>query len=1297
MHNQRKASSLFLHGIATRLCIVFLILSIVPILILAYYNLSSSQKEIIDVTSENLLELSKGAAQSIEQVLTENQRNSATLAGDPVVVEFLSASEDERSALAPSVYQVLQNFADTHPDYDAPGLLDTNGIVVVSLDHVLIGRDRSFRDYFQVSIQGEPYVSSILVGRATGRPGIFLTHPVITDDGDIAGIDIIWLKASVVYDVISRMSVGVDGAAFVVDQDGVIIVHPDSTLLYHSLVELTPEASETISETIRFGTAEATDTPLIPFSLGMTDLSSAITSGDASGICLYRSPFDDCNHVAAYTRMELFPWTVVVDLPETCFLAPFQRLRSVSWIAAGILAAIVLIVSLLFARGVTRPIRKLVTTASAIERNEPFDPLDLKDVTSGRDEIADLGRIFSDMVLSLRLESSLRSEAEKRTEHLNLILRAIRNINQLITKEKDRDRLIQRTCMNFVETRGYFSAWIILLDESGKPFTTAEAGIGDKFQPLLEQFETGKMPECCRRAMEIPEVIVTLVPETTCGDCPLSDMHDNRASATTRLEWAGKVYGLLAVSFPVENAEDIEEVRLFREVTEDISFALHGMELDEARKQGVEQLRSSEERYRLLADNTIDCIWKIDPDFRFTYVNPAIFQMLGFTQEEWIESLLSDHCLPEDMEYVTSFAMAELEKGSESIGVTFETYLLHKNGEKVPVEITGKVLRDNDGNPVGFQGTTRDITIRKVAENALRSKTDEVNLLLRVGSKLGSTLDLDEVCRHLHSSLSEIMDCDGLFVSAYSSEDKLIRCLAAWGEEKWLDASGLPLIPIEEEGHGTQSIAIRTGQPIILDDYQAYMKTAKTSYFVDQDGRIADEGEEPADGNITRSSLIVPLKFKGEVIGVVQVLSYRLNAFSEHNMKFLEAITPHVAATVANVMLFKRIEKEFDERKQLEEQLRQSQKMEAIGMLAGGIAHDFNNILQAIFGYTDLAIARLSEGDPVFKDLMEIDISARKAANLTQQLLAFGRRQILIPRDINLNDLIGNLLRMLKRVISEDIKLEFIREHRLGTVHADPSQMDQVIMNLCVNARDAMPNGGNLMIETQNVLITEDYCSTHPWALQGRYVLVTITDSGCGMNEETRNRIFEPFFTTKTVGKGSGLGLSTVYGIVNQHDGIINVYSEEGKGTAFKIYLPLVDRPAEQISAELKEPVSGGTETILVAEDDKMLRNIAKRILEKAGYTVLLAKDGLEAVKILEQHDHKISLALIDIVMPGMNGREVYNRIMEISPLTRTLFTSGYSSNTVHTRFVLDEGMHLISKPCAPDTLLRKVRAVLDE
>ncbi len=383
--------------------------------------------------------------------------------------------------------------------------------------------------------------------------------------------------------------------------------------------------------------------------------------------------------------------------------------------------------------------------------------------------------------------------------------------------------------------------------------------------------------------------------------------------------------------------------------------------------------------------------------------------------------------------------------------------------------------------------------------------------------------------------------------------------------------------------------------------------------------------------------------------------------------------------------------------KQLEEQLFQSQKMEAIGLLSGGVAHDFNNILQAILGYADLAKAKLSEGSVIFENIEEIYRSANRASDLTRQLLAFSRKQVLVPKDIDLNHLVDGMLKMLGRVIGEDIKTNFIKGHRLGTVHADPGQMEQVLMNLCVNSRDAMPQGGYLTIETENVLITEEYTKTHLFARKGRYVLVTLSDNGCGMNEETRNRIFEPFFTTKDVDKGSGLGLASVFGIINQHHGYINVYSEVGIGTTFKIYLPLVERPAEDIGTRVKSRVVGGTETILVAEDNDTVRNLARQVLERAGYTVFPAEDGHEALEVLKQHASDISLALLDVVMPGLSGREVYDVIMKTNPDIRILFTSGYSQNAIHTRFVLDKGIDLIRKPYDPDTLLLEIRAVLDK
>ena len=400
-------------SIGVKLIIVFLALAIVPMSVTAYYNLTHSRDEVAKVARENLVGLSRSTAQHIGQLLTGNQRASATLAGQPSVILFLAASGEERQALAPRVYQTLQNFADNHPDYDAPGLLDVNGIVLASLADVLVGKDRSFRDYFQASIQGQPYVSDILVERATGRPGVFLTNPVVTAEGEIVGIDIVWLKGDTIWGIIDDVVVGEEGIAYLVDQDGVIIAHPNRDLVYHSLGELAPQAAATISATIRFGTSEGTDRPLIPQSLGMDDLAAELASARGSGTYRYYSPLDQRRHVVGYTRLEAHPWTVVVDLPEAQFLAPLQRLGTVAWVSVGLVAAFALLVSILLVQGITRPIRRLTEVATAVERDQPFEPPDIEDVTSGRDEIAHLGRVFSSMVLALRQEIAERVRAER--------------------------------------------------------------------------------------------------------------------------------------------------------------------------------------------------------------------------------------------------------------------------------------------------------------------------------------------------------------------------------------------------------------------------------------------------------------------------------------------------------------------------------------------------------------------------------------------------------------------------------------------------------------------------------------------------------------------------------------------------------------------------------------------------------------------------------------------------------------------------------------------------------------------
>jgi len=389
---------------------------------------------------------------------------------------------------------------------------------------------------------------------------------------------------------------------------------------------------------------------------------------------------------------------------------------------------------------------------------------------------------------------------------------------------------------------------------------------------------------------------------------------------------------------------------------------------------------------------------------------------------------------------------------------------------------------------------------------------------------------------------------------------------------------------------------------------------------------------------------------------------------------------------------------DVSERKRMEAQLLQAQKMEAIGQLAGGIAHDFNNLLTIIKGYSQLSLMELKEGAPLRGNIEEISKASDRASDLTHQLLVFSRRQILEMRVLDLNALLQSVERMLRRVIGEDIELIFLLDKDLGRTKVDPGQIEQVVMNLAVNARDAMLKGGKLTIETANVELDEAYAGAHIAVKPGPYVMLSVSDTGVGMTAEVRERGFEPFFTTKEKGKGTGLGLSTVYGIVKQSGGNIWVYSEPGQGTAFKIYLPRVDEPLEELKERvIKEELPRGSETILVVEDEEEVRKLAVRILSGQGYKVLEASQGPDAFLICTEHDGPIHLLLTDVVMPKMSGRELAETLMSIRPRIKVLYMSGYTSNAIVHHGVLEEGTNYIQKPFAVGALARKVREVFDK
>jgi two-component system cell cycle sensor histidine kinase/response regulator CckA len=402
-------------------------------------------------------------------------------------------------------------------------------------------------------------------------------------------------------------------------------------------------------------------------------------------------------------------------------------------------------------------------------------------------------------------------------------------------------------------------------------------------------------------------------------------------------------------------------------------------------------------------------------------------------------------------------------------------------------------------------------------------------------------------------------------------------------------------------------------------------------------------------------------------------------------------IRSRAGEVVGVVLVFRDMTSEL----RLRQQLSQGQRMESVGRLAGGVAHDFNNLLTVILSLVSLmGEGERSAGD--LEDLAQIGAAAEHAADLTRQLLAFARKQVIEPKVIDLNDTVGNAERMLRRLIGEDIELTTACPPDLGPILADPGQLEQVVMNLAVNGRDAMPKGGKLTIETANVTLGEDYVASHPEMRAGDHVVLTVSDTGEGMDRETMDHIFEPFFTTKAAGEGTGLGLATCYGIVKQSAGSIWVYSEPGKGTTFKVYFPRVGGVAVKVERPPPGASVGGTEAVLVVEDDAMVRRLAVKVLAAQGYRVTEASNGVEALAAFEASGGAFDMLVTDVIMPKMSGKELVDRLLALRPGLKVLFTSGYTGNTIAHHGIVDRGVNFLGKPYLPEDLLRRVRDVLD-
>ena len=946
------------------------------------------------------------------------------------------------------------------------------------------------------------------------------------------------------------------------------------------------------------------------------------------------------------------------------------------------------------------------------------------------------------------------------------------------------------------------------------------------------------------------------------------------------------------------------------------------------------ELRESVEQYRLLADNTLDAIWVMNLDLAFTYINPACLTLTGYTPEEWIGTLLAEHCDEENFAKMARIIAEEMTKGSEGSGVIFEAEILKKNREPIPVEIHGKVVYDDNGQAVCLQGVTIDISERRQAEQTLRRNEALLNAAQRISKIGGWEWDLEkqemfwtEETYRIHDFDSNEIRPDGRehiakSIECYAEEDRPrilsafqhcvdkgeayeleCRFTTARGRKLWIRTAGQAVLdggrvvkvfgniqditeqkqteeamrhqdrllremggiakiggwgfdPVTGQGTWTDEVArihdldpddetnverglsfyqgesrakiekavseaIEHGKPY---DLELELLTAKGVHkwvrtigepriengnivhvsgsfqditerklaeqhiehlnrvlratrevdqlivhernpdtliregcrllvenrgyafvlivLTDENGRAVswagagmeelsellkpklERGELPPCCNQARPDrevvlveekdglcdacpityvssgmhkLCVRLVHEGESFGyLVAGMDHYLNVDEEELSLFNEMAGDLAYALNALRMEEARSESER-KRESLEGQLIQAQKMESIGRLAGGVAHDYNNMLSVIIGYAELALEKVGLSEPLHGDVMAILKAAKRSANITRQLLAFARRQTVAPKVLGLNKTVESMLNMLRRLIGEDIDLAWLPGEQLWSVNIDPAQVDQILANLCVNARDAINGVGKITIDTKNVSFDDAYCSDHAGFVPGEYVQLAISDDGSGMDTETLGKIFEPFFTTKGVGRGTGLGLATVYGIVRQNNGFINVYSESEKGTTIKIYLPRhTGQAVEQYSEDVPEtPISRG-ETILLVEDEVSILKLGTRMLERLGYVVLSASTPSDAVNLAKKHAGRINLLVTDVVMPEMNGRDLANKLQSLYPHLKTLFMSGYTANVIAHRGILEEGVCFIQKPFSKNDLAVKVREALD-
>ncbi|MEP3213254.1 MAG: PAS domain S-box protein [Luteolibacter sp.] len=707
-------------------------------------------------------------------------------------------------------------------------------------------------------------------------------------------------------------------------------------------------------------------------------------------------------------------------------------------------------------------------------------------------------------------------------------------------------------------------------------------------------------------------------------------------------------------------------------------FAVAGISTDiTERKQAAEALRASEKQFHASFEQAAVGMAQIGLDGRWLQVNQRICEILGYNREELYQKTFQDITHPEDLD--ADLTLVHQMLAGELATYTLEKRYFRQDQSVVPADLTVSLVRKPDGTPDYFVSVVVDITERKRAEQHIK----QLNRTYAVLSEINQLIVRESDSQKLLQEACQIAVAKGEFKMAWiglldeSGESVRITAHDGASEDtlKRLDAIILSEEP--EVGCVFTRRSLTSGEHAVCND-------------IENDPRAAC-WRDAALGRDYHSMVALPLNVGAKVVGTFNLYSAEPEFFDQIEMRLLDELAKDIGFALG-------ISQREQEHALLEEQFRQSQKMEAIGQLAGGVAHDFNNILSVIMMQAEMSCRTPGLPEEIQDGFKQIHSSAERAANLTRQLLLFGRKQVIQAHDLDLNMQVRNVATMLQRIIGEDVELQLQLCAVPLITQADAGMLDQLLLNLALNSRDAMPGGGRLSIATAQLTVDAENASLHSDAAPGRYVMMSVGDTGGGISPDDLPHIFEPFFTTKEAGKGTGLGLASVYGIVKQHHGWIRVDSEPGQGANFQIFLPASAAPAAQRDQdETFSHLQGGTETILLVEDEQAVRRLTRMVLETAGYQVLEAPNGVEGLKLWEEHQDEIQLLLTDMVMPeGVSGRDLAARLQARNPKLRVVFTSGYSAEMANQGLTLQEGRNFVPKPASVQLLLDTVRQCLD-